>query len=55
MLKQFIRWILPLVVIALIATYIVLSPMVATHAAGPMTASHITVSHAQKPNMRWRP
>ena len=33
MLKRFIRWILPLMVLALIATYFVLSPMVASHAA----------------------
>jgi Na+-translocating ferredoxin:NAD+ oxidoreductase RnfD subunit len=35
MLKRFIRWILPLMVLVLIATYFVLSPMVAGHAAGP--------------------
>ena len=55
MLKRFIRWILPLMVLVLIATYFVLSPMVASYAAGPITASHITVPHAQMPNMRWRP
>jgi hypothetical protein len=55
MLKRFIRWILPLMVLVVIATYFVLSPMVASYAAGPMTASHITAPHAQMPNMRWRP
>ena len=55
MLKRCIRWILPLMVLVLIATYFVLSPMVASYAAGPMTASHITAPHAQMPNMRWRP
>jgi hypothetical protein len=35
MLKRFMRWILPLMVLVLIATYIVLSPMVVSHAAGP--------------------
>ena len=33
MLKRFIRWILPLMVLVLIATYFVMSPMVAIHAA----------------------
>jgi hypothetical protein len=35
MLKRSIRWILPMVVLVLIATYFVLSPMVVSHAAGP--------------------
>jgi hypothetical protein len=35
MLKRFIRWILPLMVLVLIATYFVLSPVLASHAAGP--------------------
>jgi hypothetical protein len=55
MLKRFIRWMLPLMVLALIAMYIVMSPMVSIHAAGPMAATHITISHGQKPKMRWRP
>jgi hypothetical protein len=55
MFKRFMKWILPLLVLVLIATYFVLTPMVASHAAGPMTASHITTSHFQMLNMRWRP
>jgi hypothetical protein len=52
MLKRLVRWMLPLLVLALIATYFVLSPMVSSHAAGPMAATHITISHSQKPKMR---
>jgi hypothetical protein len=55
MLKRFIRWILPLMVLVLIATYIVLSPVLATtHAAGPGSSPiHITVPHYQIPMWRW--
>jgi len=38
MLKRLIQWMLPLVVLALIATYFVLSPMVSSHAAGPSSS-----------------
>ena len=55
MLKRFIRWILPLMVLVLIATYFVLSPIVAIHAAGLVTPSHNTAHHAPVPHMRWRP
>jgi hypothetical protein len=39
MLKRFIRWILPLMVLVLIAMYFVVSPMVLSHAAGPSRSS----------------
>ncbi len=42
MLKRIIRWILPLVVLVVIATYFVLSPVLASHAAGPATPYHVT-------------
>jgi hypothetical protein len=51
MLKRFIRWILPLMVLVLIATYFVLSPMVAGHAAGHVTPSHITAPQFLFPDM----
>jgi len=47
MLKRLIRWMLPLMVLALIATYFVLSPMVSSHAAGP---SNSPIIHAIAPN-----
>ncbi|MGZ3624532.1 MAG: hypothetical protein ACXVB7_15700 [Ktedonobacteraceae bacterium] len=47
MLKRLMRWMLPLVVLALIATYFVLSPMVSSHAAGP---SNSPIIHAIAPN-----
>ena len=39
MLKRFIRWMLPLMVLVLIAMYFVVSPMVISHAAGPSRSS----------------
>lgn len=53
MLKHTLRWILPLVVIAVVALFIVLSPVVATHAAAP--AIHHITSHGMNPNYFWRP
>ena len=51
MLKRFIRWILPLIVLALIATYIVISPLVAIHAAGPDSwATRSSPIHMVAPN-----
>ena len=41
MLKRLIRWMLPLVVLALIATYFVVSPMMASHAAETMARQFI--------------
>lgn len=46
MLKRFIRWILPLMVLVLIATYFVLSPVLASYAAGPnVQATHTATPH----------
>jgi hypothetical protein len=46
MLKRFIRWLLPLMVLVLIATYIVLSPVLASYAAGPnVQATHTAPPH----------
>jgi hypothetical protein len=51
MLKRFIRWILPLMVLVLIAAYLVISPLVATHAAGPASsATHSSPIYMVAPN-----
>jgi len=54
MLKHTLRWILPLVVIAIVALCLVLSPVVATHAAAP-AIHHAAASHGVNPNWLWRP
>jgi len=56
MIKRYIRWILPLVVIVLIGVYFLVSPMVATHAAGsaaPAAPSQITAPHGVTPDIYW--
>ncbi len=56
MIKRYIRWILPLVVIVLIGVYFLVSPMVATHAAGsaaPAAPSQITAPHGITPDYFW--
>ncbi len=56
MIKRYIRWILPLVVIVLIGAYFLVSPMVATHAAGsaaPAAPSQITTPHGMTPDFYW--
>ncbi|MGH2480035.1 MAG: hypothetical protein ACRDHW_10310 [Ktedonobacteraceae bacterium] len=35
-LMQHIRWLVPLVLVAIIAAYFVFSPMIGAHAAGPV-------------------
>jgi hypothetical protein len=62
MFKQIIRLTLPLVVLVLIALYLVLSPVFATHAAAPLApVRHVSVSHnftssnGIKISMYWRP
>jgi hypothetical protein len=54
MFNRCIRWILPLVVLVLIAMYFVLSPMVASRAAGPSSPPiHITAPHFLTPDVLW--
>jgi len=54
--KRCIRWILPLLVLVLIATYFVLSPVLASHAAGPGSSPiHIIAPHYLTPNYFWYP
>jgi hypothetical protein len=60
MFKNFMRWILPFLALALIAMYLVLSPMLASHAAGTATHSHVQTHHSavsqdETPQMKWRP
>ena len=51
MLKRIIRWILPLVVLVLIATYFVLSPVLASRAAAPnVPATHVIAPQFLLPN-----
>jgi len=54
MLKRLIRWMLLLVVLALIATYFVVSPMIAIHAAGPSSSPiHIVSPQFLLPKLIW--
>lgn len=53
MFKRFIRWILPLLVLLLIATYLLVSPVLATHAASVAPAP-ITAPQSWKPGIFWR-
>jgi len=55
MLKSFIQWILPVVVLLLIALYLVLSPVLATHAAAPTTHSQAPASRIAAPDKLWQP
>ena len=57
MFKNTLRWILPFLVIALIAAFMVLSPAFTTHAAAPSVQSqqHIVSQHKAEPNRFWRP
>ncbi len=60
MLKQFIRWILPLVALLLIAMCLVLSPVLSSHAAAPTTHSqgggqYQVAPHSTAPNAYWLP
>ncbi len=55
MLKRFILWILPFVALLLIAMYLVLSPVLSSHAAVPATHSqgagqYIVAPHTAAPD-----
>ena len=39
MLKTFVSWIVPLLVLTLIAAYLLVTPMMRTHAAAPIAPS----------------
>ena len=49
-INRFVRWILPLVALLLIALYLVLSPVVFTHAA-PATHHNVTMPQKLVPEM----
>jgi len=57
MFNNALRWILPFLVIALIAVYLVLSPTLSTHAAAPSVQQqqHTVSQHKSAPNVLWRP
>ena len=57
MLKHLIRLTLPLAVLVLIALYLVLSPVFATHAAAPHAPAQHVASYQHKivPSAFWRP
>ena len=57
MFKHLIRLALPLAVLVLIALYLVLSPVFATHAAAPQApAQHVaSYQHEIVPRVLWRP
>jgi hypothetical protein len=56
-ISRFIRWILPLMVLLLIALYLVLSPGLFTRAAGPAMHHNVAAPHAvgpkASPDMFW--
>jgi hypothetical protein len=56
MFKHILRMILPLVVVVLIAACLVLSPVLATHAAAPPGVEiHTLSSQLAHPDRFWRP
>jgi len=54
MLKRVIRLLLPLIALLMFAAYLVISPIVASHAAAPATPG-ISAPHGPTPNWLWRP
>ncbi|MEO8953729.1 MAG: hypothetical protein ABI396_12440 [Ktedonobacteraceae bacterium] len=55
MFNKTLRWILPFLVIALIAVYLVLAPALSTHAAAPQLQQHHAVTHYATPKRFWHP
>lgn len=55
MFNKTLRWILPFLVIALIAVYLVLAPALSTHAEAPQNQQHQSVTHKAVPERFWRP
>lgn len=58
MLKHCMRWLLPFLVIALIALYLVLSPVLSIHAAAPLAPAqqhHAATQNNAEPLRFWRP
>lgn len=56
MLKRTIRWLLPLIALLMFATYLVIAPIMATHAASAQPAApSISAPHGVAPNYFRRP
>ena len=56
MLKRTIRWLLPLIALLMFATYLVIAPIMATHAASAQPAAPtISAPHGHVPDKLWRP
>jgi hypothetical protein len=59
MFKHCMRWLLPFLVIALIALYLVLSPVLSTYAAAPQAPAqqqhHAATQKNAQPLRFWRP
>ncbi len=56
MLKRTIRWLLPLIALLMFAAYLVIAPIMATHAAPAIpSAPSISAPHGVTPNFRRRP
>src|SRR5437763_11758915 len=57
MLKRVIRLLLPLIALLIFAAYLVISPIVASHAAAPAAPATpgISAPHGPSPNLLWRP
>ncbi len=55
MLKKMLRWLLPLIVLTLIAAYFVIAPALSSHAASAPSPSHSTSTPASgpKPEFYW--
>ncbi len=53
MLKKMLRWLLPLIVLTLIAAYLVIAPALSSHAASVNAPSHSISTPA--PYMYWHP
>ncbi len=60
MFRQITRWILATLALSLVALYLLLSPILPSHAAPKVSTPHTTVTttsshHAPLPNSFWRP
>ena len=57
MLKRVIRWLLPLIALLIFAAYMVISPMIVSHAAAPAVPGSPGVSapKGSGPNIYFRP
>lgn len=55
MFNKTLRWILPFLVITLIAVYLVLAPALSIHAAAPQLQQHQSVTNKAIPLRYWHP